>query len=117
MLSSDEETKRKGVYFTESLLLSIVKMMLREAEDEDVIALFFIKIYLGTELMQLLDEIRETLDWMREYPKIRRKKAFNHAIFYGVTDLETLKSILSNNLEDLALDENTDIYGNLFTID
>jgi hypothetical protein len=116
-LNCHESEKRKGKYFTNSFLTSLITTALEEAKQHGPYTLFFIRIYLGEEFCYIYEELNEIFNLMKNYPRSRKEQASQRALFYRISDLETLKKILINNLDSLELDEHTDVEGKLLDLD
>ena len=54
------------------------------------------------------------LKGVKKYSADRIEKACQRALFYGYYDVEKIKYILTNSLDKLELNGNTDINGQMF---
>jgi hypothetical protein len=110
--SIDEKLRRKDRFFTTTFLISLIKLIFKAARESGPNALFYMRVYLGTELCYDFEEIMKTFFVLKKYPRKRRAAACLRALFYGKTDdLNTLKQILYKELDKLKLDRKTDIEG------
>lgn len=114
MTSNKNTTARESRYFTFTFLNSIIKTSLGEALKIGYNTSVYIRIYWGMEMIHIYDEVNRMLQGVKKYSADRIEKACQRALFYGYYDVEKIKYILTNSLDKLELNGNTDINGQMF---
>ena len=105
--------ENKSEYFTKVFFNNTIETSIREALKIGIDTSTYIRLFWGMEVLLLYDEVNRMLQGIKDYPNTRIEKASQRALFYGCRDLGKIKYILTYNLDELELNENTDINGQL----